>query len=180
MSINASPETVAAVAETLKLAALLDDRITPSDKARIAAWAEQIHRHNLSRDDLLDAVQAFYDQPSAQAIGVGDLIKHARTIRRDRLNRDDDTVWANPPTPPEQPEHYPGDAKAAPDPADYPSEWTPQQRVTAYWAALRLHAQPRTEQGWRSLLTQVQAQAQNRKPTQDTCDEQASAPGSAA
>lgn len=90
MNINASAETVRAVVKVFELAYLLDDRVTQPDKARMTAWAEQVERHRLSEQDLLDAVQAFYDGPSLHAIQVGDLISHARRIKRDRLEREPD------------------------------------------------------------------------------------------
>jgi hypothetical protein len=86
--INASPQTVRDVAQAMQLAALLDDRVGHTDDARVAAWAEQIERHKLTKSDLLDGVQAFYDSPSERAIQVGDLIHHSRKIRRDRNERE--------------------------------------------------------------------------------------------
>lgn len=90
MNVNATEDDLRAVAEVLKLAAILDDRAPRADKARIAAWAEQIHRHRLERTDLLDGLQAFYDSPHDRAIGIGDLIHHARTAKRARLDREED------------------------------------------------------------------------------------------
>lgn len=90
MNINATEEDLHNTAETLKLAAILDDRAPRADKARIAAWAEQIHRRKLIRDDLLDGLQAFYDSPSDRPIGIGDLIHHARAAKRTRLEREED------------------------------------------------------------------------------------------
>jgi hypothetical protein len=52
-------------------------------------------------------------------------------------------------------EHYPGDANAAPDMAEYPREWTSDQRLAAYWHALRLHALPRTTAGWEAVAKQL-------------------------
>ena len=92
MNLNASPETIRDVAETLKYAAFLDDRVAQADKARIAAWSEQIQRHHLQRDDLLDGLQAFYDGPSQNAIQIGDLIHHGRNARRNRNEREDDEL----------------------------------------------------------------------------------------
>lgn len=94
-AINATEAELTATAEVLKLAAILDDRASRADKARIAAWAEQIHRHSLTREDLLDGLQAFYDNdPKARdrAIGIADLTHHARRIKRDRLDREEDTA----------------------------------------------------------------------------------------
>lgn len=88
--INATEDELRAVTEALKLAALLDTRAPHPEPARIAAWAEQIHRHRFTHNDLLDSIQAFYDQPSRQPIGIGDLIHHARIIKRDRLERESD------------------------------------------------------------------------------------------
>ncbi len=85
--VDASPETVQAVIKAMQLAAILDDRVAKPDKARIAGWSEQIHRHKLTEADLLDAVQAFYDAPNDRAIGVGDLIGHGRAARKDRFER---------------------------------------------------------------------------------------------
>lgn len=86
--IDASAQTIRAVAEAMQLAALMDDRMGHSDDARVAAWSEQIERHKLTKADLLDGVQAFYDNPSDRAIQVGDLIHHARKVRRDRNERE--------------------------------------------------------------------------------------------
>ncbi|ARG91422.1 hypothetical protein [Mycobacterium kansasii] len=89
MTINASPATVRAVTKAFQLAGILDDRCAQPDKARIAAWAEQVERHKLTEPDLLDGLQAFYDSPSERAIQIGDLIHHARIIRRDRNEREE-------------------------------------------------------------------------------------------
>jgi hypothetical protein len=92
MTINASASTVAAVTKVLTLAALLDDRAPHPDKARIAAWVEQVERHRLDLADLLDGVRDFYDHPRDRPIGVGDLIQHARRVRRARMEREDDAA----------------------------------------------------------------------------------------
>lgn len=90
MNLNASPETIRNVAEAMQLAQLLDDRTAHADKARIAAWAEEVEPFRLDRSDLLDAVRMFYADPRDRAIGVGDLIGAARAIRRDRTERESD------------------------------------------------------------------------------------------
>lgn len=93
MKINASPETVRNTTEALKLAALLDDRLARADDARIIAWAEKLEKHKLTRDDILDGLQAFYDNdPHARdrAIGIADLIHHARIVKRHRLDKEDE------------------------------------------------------------------------------------------
>lgn len=86
--INASEQTVRATGEAIQLAALLDDRMGHVDDARIAAWSEQVERHKLTKQDLLDGVQAFYDTPSDRAMQVGDLIFHSRRVRQDRNERE--------------------------------------------------------------------------------------------
>lgn len=88
--LNASTDTVQAVIKVLQLAAILDDRCANPDKARIAAWSEQVERHQLGGPDLFDGLQAYYDSPSERAIQIGDLIAAARTCRRDRNEREDD------------------------------------------------------------------------------------------
>lgn len=90
MNVDATEAELAATAEALKLAAILDDRAPHADKARIVAWAEQIHRHKLERDDLLNGLQAYYDGPSERAIQIGDLIHHARQARRTRNAEEED------------------------------------------------------------------------------------------
>jgi hypothetical protein len=88
VNIDATEADLFAITEVLKLAAILDDRAPRADKARIAAWAEKVHQHRLQRGELLDGLQAFYDEPRDRAIGIGDLLSHARRIKRDRLDRE--------------------------------------------------------------------------------------------
>jgi hypothetical protein len=90
MIIDATEADLHAAAEVLKFAAILDDRAPRADKARIAAWAEKIHKHNLPREDLLDGLQTFYDSPSDRAIGIGDLVWHGRIAKRARLDKEAD------------------------------------------------------------------------------------------
>lgn len=90
--INATTVTVRAVTKTFQLAGILDDRCAQPDKARIAAWAEQVQRHRLTENDLLDGLQAFYDTPSERAIQIGDLIHHARNAKRTRLDKEADEI----------------------------------------------------------------------------------------
>lgn len=90
VALNATEAELRAVAEVLKLAALLDDRAPGADRARIVAWAEQIHRHRLTREDLLDGLQDFYDSPGDRAIQIGDLIHRARIAKRNRLDKEGD------------------------------------------------------------------------------------------
>lgn len=91
MNIDATPETIRATAAVLGKARLLDDKIGSPDQARIAAWAEQIEPHKLGQRDLMKAVGAFYmDNVAGRTMQVGDLIFHARQIRRERAEREPD------------------------------------------------------------------------------------------
>lgn len=90
MKIDATPETIRAITRVFELAAILDDRVSQPDKARIVAWAEQVQRHNLTETDLLNGLQAYYDSPSERAIQIGDLIHHARYARQNRLDKEAD------------------------------------------------------------------------------------------
>lgn len=90
MTHTPSARSISATTEVLELASLLDHRIPTPDKARVLAWARQIERNRCERDDLLDAVQVFYDRPSSQPISVGDVIEGSRRIKRDRLDREAD------------------------------------------------------------------------------------------
>jgi hypothetical protein len=90
MNNNPSAQSIGNATEVLELASLLDHRVPTPDKARILAWARQIDRYNLNRDDMLDACQSFYDRPSPQPVSVGDIIETSRRIKRDRLDREAD------------------------------------------------------------------------------------------
>jgi len=89
-----SAETITYVGEALKIASLLDDRVGHPDKGRILAWANQVEKYQFIRGDLLDGVQAFYDTPRERAMGVGDLIHHARLIRRERMEKEESALAA--------------------------------------------------------------------------------------
>lgn len=107
MNDNPKPETIALVGEALKIASLLDDRVGQPDKGRILAWSKQLDKYQFERDDLLDGVQAFYETPRERAIGVGDVIHHARIVRRDRLEKEQEAQ--------ERKREAESDAKAADD-----------------------------------------------------------------
>lgn len=89
MNIDATEDDLRNVAEMFRLAALLDDRVGQADKARIAVWAEQIHRHKFTREDILDGLQRFYDDAQSRAIAVGDLIACSKVARRVRVGKED-------------------------------------------------------------------------------------------
>ncbi len=48
--------------------------------------------------------------------------------------------------------NYPGDAYAAADPPPYPTEWTAEQRVGAYWYTLNRGIKVRSTAHWKSIL----------------------------
>lgn len=48
-----------------------------------------------------------------------------------------------------------GNLKAAADPPEYPWEWDRDQRVGAYWAALRSRAQLRQTASWYAIANQA-------------------------
>jgi hypothetical protein len=60
-------------------------------------------------------------------------------------------------------EHYPGDRFAAPDHPEYPHNWTPEQRITAYWQGLA-SGFPSYTSGWNGVLAQAEAQHKRRLP----------------
>jgi hypothetical protein len=84
-------------------------------------------------------------------------------IRRDGDYADDyrrGPLRDRPPVESEADNWHPGDALAAPDLPPYPADWTSEQRVGAYWAALRMRVTPTSTNSWRAILTQAQKQHQ--------------------
>lgn len=56
---------------------------------------------------------------------------------------------------------YRGDAMAGTDPPDYPHQWTPEQRATAYWFHHKQHSPPlKTTDQWEHLLKQAENEKQ--------------------
>ena len=51
---------------------------------------------------------------------------------------------------------YPGDALAADDPPTYPKDWTPEQRISAYWYAHGRGIQVRSTETWHQVLASAQ------------------------
>lgn len=88
--VNATRETIHAVAASLGRARLFDDRLGGSDQGRIAAWAEAAEPHHLSQADMMAAVTAYYAEESGRAMQVADLIRLGRRIRSDRGQREAD------------------------------------------------------------------------------------------
>lgn len=152
--IAASPATIRAVAAALGRARLYDDKLGNADEGRIAAWAEVVDQYDIDQSDLLAGVTAYYStNPGGRVMQVADLVRHARAIRCERDER-----TSLPEIEPRRPaEHFPGDAKAAKDPADYPKGWTAEQRSSAYWYAINMRAVPHSTAGWVAIAKQLAA-----------------------
>lgn len=91
--IAASPATIRAVGAALGRGRLYDDKLGGADEGRIAAWAEAAEPYQLSHEDMLAAVTAYYtDTPDGRTMQVADLIRHARAIRRERAERESDRM----------------------------------------------------------------------------------------
>ena len=161
--IAATPATIRAVAAALGRARLYDDKLGGSDQGRIAAWAEVVDQYDLDQDDLLAGVTAYYaSNLDGRTMQVADLLKHARIIRADRLDRDKMTNLGGA-SRSHGDEHYPG------DPGEYPREWDSDQRVLTYWYAIRMHAMPATTAGWYALAEQrAAAEAKRNRPESDS------------
>lgn len=74
-----------AAAQAWARARLYDDKLGPADAPRLAAWAESIERWKLDTPDLLQGVIRYYEGDTVgRTIGIGDLLHHAREVRRQR------------------------------------------------------------------------------------------------
>lgn len=133
------------IIDLLSIIAVNDDRsIGDTD---IALWIQMIGLH--AKDDALDAIQAHFLEYPDTRITPGHVNQRVKAMVRDRLERmepDERAALAGPPE--VRRDRYGYIDKSAPDPEPYPEDWTPAQRVSAYWAQLRnkhLAAPPRTE-----------------------------------
>jgi hypothetical protein len=136
------------VIEILAVITAGDGRREPVE-TDVEFWQEIIG--DLSKDLALQAVKDHFRTRPGVWLEPGHIVTRAREIRRDMLARDTD-YRRNADDPDE---HYPGDAKAADDLPDYPREWTAEQRVGAYWAALRLNATPTNTNSWYAIVEQA-------------------------
>jgi hypothetical protein len=124
-------------------------------------WAELLSGYDLTCAEYVAAVKS-RAKGCSDAPEPADLIRVARAARQDSLWRDDEPDYHRDAA--DQAEHvYPGDDKAAPDPPDYPSEWTTAQRLSAYWYALKLRAMPTTTKGWEAILAQQEQENARRE-----------------
>lgn len=89
MTVTATPtrNDVENATKVLAKAALLDPRISAGDEGTILAWAEVLAPTNLTASDLLAALTAHYGT-SSERIMPAELIRLARTRRRDRVDRE--------------------------------------------------------------------------------------------
>lgn len=83
--IAASPDSLRAASAAWGRARIRDDRFGDPDPGALAAWAESVERYRLTAPDLIAGVDRYYEGTrNAAKIGTGDLIYHAREIRRQR------------------------------------------------------------------------------------------------
>lgn len=58
-------------------------------------------------------------------------------------------------------DYTPGDAFAAADPPPYPREWGSEQRLSAYWCAIRIRRFPTHTQGWYGIVSLAERMRNN-------------------
>ncbi|SUA72620.1 Uncharacterised protein [Nocardia otitidiscaviarum] len=87
--IAASDAAMRAAAAAWSRARIYDDKLGEVDAARLAAWAESVQRWELTAPDLLEGVIRHYESNTeGRTIGIGDLLHHAREVRRQRAERE--------------------------------------------------------------------------------------------
>lgn len=138
-----------------KTAPRMDDEQVTMATAKI--WLDLLARYDFTKDDLVAAVKS-RAEVCPDAPEAADVIRVARAARSDRMERAPLPEFRPPRHGDDDDYDYrrPGDAKAASDPGEYPREWSSEQRLAAYWHALRLHAIPSTAAGWKSIATQLE------------------------
>ena len=130
-------------------------------KATAIIWSELLTPYSFSVAEYVAAVK-HRAKTISDAPEVADVIRVARQLRQDATDRETDYHRAD-----DEPSHYPGDEKAAPDPADYPHDWTSDQRTSAYWYALQIHAIPTTTKGWHAIEKQLEEHRAKRVQAMD-------------
>lgn len=100
MTIATNAEAVRTAGNAWSRARIYDDKLGEPDAARIALWAESIAKWELDAPDVLSAVTAYYEgEKFGRTIQIGDLLHHAREIRRDRAEREKAREIVSPPDP---------------------------------------------------------------------------------
>lgn len=152
--------TIADALEIMTVIAACHHRTAPrtdDHEAAIATakiWAELLDPYQLPQTDLIAAIKQ-RARACADAPEPSDIIRIARQIRGDRTTNPD-------PDEPTREDLYQrrSEDKAAPDPAPYPEDWTPEQRVSAYWYTLARGITVQTDTGWNAVLTQIEREHQ--------------------
>jgi hypothetical protein len=106
------------------------------DHTHVALWGQMIGQ--LERDDALDAIMAHFAEYPGIWLTPGHVTQRVKAMVKDRLDRmepDERAAVAGPPA--VRRDRYGYVDKSAPDPEPYPADWTPAQRVAAYWSQLR-------------------------------------------
>jgi hypothetical protein len=114
------------VIDALTKAAAYDAAHTPkTSRALVHAWLEHFHRFapNATRDDLLSAVSEYHREPRERMLQPADLSGMCRALRSEALGR-------------MSPEDRPHRNTVGELP-DYPDKWDSEQRLRAYWHAIR-------------------------------------------
>lgn len=135
------------------------DRRTVGE-ADVTMWGQVINDGTrITKDEALIAVVAHFRERPGVWLEPGHIVERVFARRRDAIDRA--------PIPAIEGSHfeghYPGDVKAAADPAEYPAEWDTDQRVTTYWYAVRMHAMPTTTTGWKALAAQLKSKQDERQ-----------------
>lgn len=156
--------TPADALEVMAVVAACHHRTAPRMDDREAAlviakhWADLLDGYDFTVPELIKAVKS-RAKVCPDAPEAADIIRVARSARSEQMSRNaapvaDTDSWDG---------HYPGDAKAAPDLAPYPAEWDSNQRLSAYWYALRMHAVPQSTSGWKALAAQLKRLREERE-----------------
>lgn len=134
-----TPDDISAV---LTKSAGYDSAHTPRNAAILtAAWLEHFGRYapTATRAQVLEAVAEYHREPHDRMLQPGDLTAIIRVQTREHIARLD---------PAERDRRNTGT-----DMPDYPAEWSPEERLSAYWYVVKNRAaHPATTENWRTIL----------------------------
>jgi hypothetical protein len=132
--------------DLLTLIAATDNRNI--DEPDIEVWRRILG--NITADEAADAIMAHFRERPGVWLEPGHVVVRVKAARRDAYERsnpdyrDLDRAEAEAdeaaPPPRDQWGHI---DKAAPDPEEYPANWTPEQRLAATWATMQQHREQR-------------------------------------